>query len=196
MRRGADGVGARRRTGGANAGEPRRARRAARLAAAVAMSAVVAATAAPAAAQPANGPALVAAVGAIGVEPGQSEHSALAVELGWRFAPVLWGVQPVLTALATQDDSYYLGVGFGRDFALGSRWVAHVGFAAGAYEKGDGKELGQTLEFRSALDVGYRLSEQLRLGLTLAHLSNAGLSDVNPGIETLTLGVTWEPRRR
>ena len=79
---------------------------------------------------------------------------------------------------------------------MGRRWAAHVGFAAGAYERGNGKDLGHTLEFRSALDVSCQVREGFRVGMAVAHLSNAGLSETNPGVETLALTFAWSPRRR
>ena len=153
------------------------------------------AVASPAAAgtPPGAAPAVVVALGGIGVEPG--EDAAGALELQYRFAPAYEGVQPEVGAFVASDESAYGWLGFGRDFPFARRWVAHISFGAGAYERGDGKELGQTLEFRSAIDVAWRASERLRIGLMLAHLSNAGLSEINPGTETLTVSFAWRPRR-
>lgn len=60
-------------------------------------------------------------------------------------------------------------------------------FAVGAYEDGDGKDLGGTLEFRSAVELSYRLDDRARLGLAFDHISNASIYDDNPGTESLVL---------
>ncbi|MBT5810587.1 MAG: acyloxyacyl hydrolase, partial [Rhodospirillaceae bacterium] len=51
----------------------------------------------------------------------------------------------------------------------------------------DGKDLGNTVEFRSGVELAYRLDDRARLGVAFHHISNASLSDNNPGTETLTL---------
>ena len=141
----------------------------------------------------ATAPSLVVGLGAIGVEPG--EQRAEAVELQLRLPMRVFGLQPTVGGLLTAQDSSYGWLGFGRDFPFAQRWVARIDVGAGYYEPGEGKELGQSLEFRTGFDLSYQPSPDLRLGLQLAHLSNAGLSDINPGTETLTLSVAWSPRR-
>jgi hypothetical protein len=79
-------------------------------------------------------------------------------------------------------------LGLRRPFALGvSRWRLLPTFAVAAYDKGESKELGQTLEFRSGLELHYAFQSRQRLGLHFYHLSNASLSDVNPGSNSLVL---------
>jgi hypothetical protein len=151
---------------------------------------------APAAARPAptpEGADVVVGLGAIGVEPG--ENSAAALDLELRLRPRWQRIRPTLGILATADDTTFVRAGISRDFTL-RRWAANVGFAVGAYQQGDGKYLGQTLQFRSALDLSYALREDLRLGVAVSHLSNAGLSAINPGIETLALTLAWRPAGR
>jgi hypothetical protein len=41
------------------------------------------------------------------------------------------------------------------------------------------------VEFRSGLEVSYRLDDRSRLGLSFYHLSNGVIYDVNPGGESL-----------
>ena len=50
-----------------------------------------------------------------------------------------------------------------------------------------GLSLGFDAEFRSAIELTKRFSNDHRLGLCFAHLSNGSLSDYNPGTETLGL---------
>ena len=54
-------------------------------------------------------------------------------------------------------------------------------FAPGLYHKGDGKDLGHTLEFKSEVQLSFNLSQSSKLGLSYNHVSNASLGDKNPG---------------
>jgi hypothetical protein len=119
------------------------------------------------------------------------DSSAAVVDLEHRFAPVWRGVFPLVGGLATSDGAWHVRAGLGRDVALGERWVVTISSAAGWFDPGDGDDLGHDVEFRSALDVAYRLREDLRIGLAVAHLSNASLAEDNPGVETLSLVVSW-----
>ena len=74
------------------------------------------------------------------------------------------------------------------DIFFGRRLVVTPNFAPSLYWKGtSGKDLGHPLEFRSGLEIAYRFDDRSRLGLAVHHLSNASISDDNPGTELLTL---------
>ena len=116
-----------------------------------------------------------------------------ATELGieYRFEPFrLWrmDLNPVIGLSGTSEGNYWGYGGFRWDLPLQSeRWVTTLGFAVSAYEQGDGKDLGGVVEFRSSLDVAYRLRNGSRVGLSFYHLSNARIYDLNPGSESLVL---------
>ncbi|MDP6622047.1 MAG: acyloxyacyl hydrolase, partial [Alphaproteobacteria bacterium] len=55
------------------------------------------------------------------------------------------------------------------------------------YHRGQGKDLGHWIEFRSQLELAYRFDDRSRLGVSLSHISNASLDDNNPGTESLML---------
>lgn len=128
------------------------------------------------------------------------------VEAGWelRFAPrrfppmprFLPDVIPVTGAMATSRGTLYVYGGFRVEIPLGKRWMASPHWAAGVYyrdrEEGS-KDLGGAIEFRSGLEVSYVLTERSRLGLSLYHLSNAGIYDFNPGSESLVLTFSVRP---
>lgn len=68
--------------------------------------------------------------------------------------------------------------------ASGFRIAASV--MVGGYAVGDGgDDLGSGLEFRSRLGVSAPISDTWRAGVAVEHKSNAGLGDINPGVETL-----------
>ena len=66
--------------------------------------------------------------------------------------------------------------------------MLHVNPGAGElhpdFERGDGKELGHIIEFRSGIDLAYRRNNGSRIGAEVHHLSNASLDENNPGTET------------
>ena len=53
--------------------------------------------------------------------------------------------------------------------------------SAGIYSNGDGKDLGNDLQFKSEVNLFYSISKESRLGIGSHHISNAGLNSVNPG---------------
>lgn len=102
----------------------------------------------------------------------------------WRF-----DLKPTLGVSGNEDGAFWAYGGFRVDFALGSggNWLLTPNFAVSLYEQGDSKDLGHTLEFRSGLELARRLRNGHRLGLALYHLSNASISEDNPGEESLIL---------
>ena len=98
-----------------------------------------------------------------------------------------WYVKPFAGVMATTDAAAYVYGGFLLDVYLGRRIVFTPNVAVGLYSNGDGKDLGNTVEFRAGLELAYRLDNRARLGMAFHHISNASLSDNNPGTETLTL---------
>ncbi len=105
----------------------------------------------------------------------------------YRAAGKLWIFKPFGGLMTTTDAAVYGYGGFLVDVYFGNRVVLTPSLAAGAYSDGNGKDLGHTIEFRSALELSYRFDDRSRLGLMFYHLSNASLDDNNPGTEILSL---------
>jgi hypothetical protein len=103
-----------------------------------------------------------------------------------RFVPDLI---PVAGVMVTSKSLAYGYAGLRADLPLGDRWTLTPGFAAGIFRRGDGADLGGPVEFRSSIELAYRLGATSRVGLGFYHLSNAGLYTVNPGSESLI--VSW-----
>jgi hypothetical protein len=95
------------------------------------------------------------------------------------------GIGPVAGISANDDGAYWIYGGARRPFRLDRCW--HVGptFAAAYYEPGDGKDLGHELEFRSGLEIFCLGGSGRAFGFEFYHLSNASISDVNPGSNSL-----------
>ncbi|MEQ8369555.1 MAG: acyloxyacyl hydrolase [Alphaproteobacteria bacterium] len=106
----------------------------------------------------------------------------------FRAAPKLLGFLKPWAGLEVTSDSAVYGVaGVLTDIYFGNRWVVTPQFGAGLYADGSGKDLGHVVEFRSQLELAYRLADRSRIGLAISHISNAGLDDSNQGTEILSL---------
>jgi lipid A 3-O-deacylase len=117
----------------------------------------------------------------------EDDDRAAQFEVQYRSDLKLWVFQPMVGANVTTDGSAYVYAGVSLDIFLGNRVVLRPSFAPGLYYEGDGKDLGSVLEFRSALELGWRFDDRSRLGLEISHRSNAGIDDRNPGEESLML---------
>jgi lipid A 3-O-deacylase len=102
----------------------------------------------------------------------------------------LWFIGPALGLLATLDEAVLGYGGLYADIAIGPV-VATPMLAVGGYAKGEGKDLGGVLQFRSSITLAYEFQGGIRLGAQFAHTSNAGLEEPNPGEEEVYLTVAW-----
>lgn len=96
-------------------------------------------------------------------------------------------IVPRVGFFINNKNARYVYAGFNIDVPVAERFFITPGFAVGAYAKGDGKSLGGTLEFRSSIELSYKLMNQNRVGIAFSHISNAGIYHKNPGIEDLIL---------
>ncbi|NDV02216.1 acyloxyacyl hydrolase [Pseudoroseicyclus tamaricis] len=106
--------------------------------------------------------------------------------------PLRYGpVQPVLGVALAEDGSAWVGAG--------GAWTAHApgdwgyvqfSLMPGLHHEGAGPRLGQSLEFRSGIELGVESPGGIRYAISFDHRSNADLSPVNPGLETLQFRVS------
>ena len=97
---------------------------------------------------------------------------------------------PVAGLSATSEESLWAYGGLRWELGLG-RWLVIPNLAFTLYEQGDGKDLGGVVQFRSGLEVAYRLANGDRVGLLFYHLSNARIYELNPGSEALVITWSW-----
>jgi lipid A 3-O-deacylase len=105
----------------------------------------------------------------------------------YRFNQKLFIFKPFLGVLGTTDRAFYGYGGFLVDIYLGNRWVLMPNAAVGYYSKGNGKDLGNHVEFRTGGEFAYRFDDRSRLGVSFNHISNASLGKNNPGEEEMAL---------
>ena len=89
-------------------------------------------------------------------------------------------LSPVSGAFMTGKSSVYLYTGIEAQYGLGPLKIL-PSFTPGYYEKGDGKDLGSALEFKSEIKIGFDIFENSQLGFSYSHISNNDWGDTNPG---------------
>ena len=89
-------------------------------------------------------------------------------------------INPIVGGLVTAESATMFYGGFETN--LGSDLIyLNISSSTGIYNNGNGKELGNTIQFKSEVNLFYSLSEKTRIGIGSHHISNAGLNSVNPG---------------
>ena len=103
-------------------------------------------------------------------------------------------LKPFFGLELTSDSASYFLTGIYFEDNLGelfennkSRYYFTPSFGAGFYDDGSGKKLGNTIEFRTSLEISYELKNNNRIGISLSHISNANLGNKNPGAEILSI---------
>tara|TARA_B110001452_G_scaffold196244_1_gene166229 strand:- start:445 stop:960 length:516 start_codon:yes stop_codon:yes gene_type:complete len=89
-------------------------------------------------------------------------------------------LSPVSGALITGDNASYFYTGVQAEYKMGNINLT-PSFTPGYYNKGDGKDLGHVLEFKSEVQVSLELPKNSELGFSYNHVSNASLGKKNPG---------------
>ena len=95
-------------------------------------------------------------------------------------------LNPVIGGFVTAKSATMLYSGFETNIGQDSIYL-NLSSSAGIYSNGDGKDLGNALQFKSEVNLFYRLGKSSSIGLGSHHISNAGLSSVNPGTNNFYL---------
>ena len=90
--------------------------------------------------------------------------------------------KPVTGAFTTGKSSVYFYTGIEGQYGIGPLKIL-PSFTPGYYEKGDGKDLGSVLEFKSEVKVGFDIFENSKLSYSYSHISNNDWGDTNPGTD-------------
>ena len=106
-------------------------------------------------------------------------------------------IKPFAGFEGTSDSATYFLVGIYLDDNVGilftgekSNILVTPSFGFGYYDDGDGKKLGNNIEFRTTIEVSYEFQNKNRVGLSYGHISNANIGDQNPGVEIL--GISYQ----
>ncbi len=100
----------------------------------------------------------------------------------------VWRLKPFLGSAVTGRESAYLYGGLRLDLHLAPRLIVAPNFALAGYFHGDGKRLGSPIEFRSGVEIDWRMATGLRVGVAYHHLSHwIFFGSKNPGTEVLAI---------
>ena len=92
-------------------------------------------------------------------------------------------ISPITGGFITENSAVYVYTGFEWNVDMGALTFT-PSFAPGLYHKGDGKDLGSPLEFKSEVQLSIDLLPGTTLGYSQSHISNADLGDTNPGADS------------
>lgn len=110
--------------------------------------------------------------------------------LEFRFDQSVLYWHPLVGAFITNKGSVYGYGGFRLELPIGKHLLILPNAAVGYYEKGDGKDLGSHIEFKTGVEIDIVFANGIRVGPVFDHVSNAGISKKNPGEENLLLMVS------
>ena len=80
---------------------------------------------------------------------------------------------------------FYTGIYY--NFSLYDIILITPSFAPGLYLENKSKKLHHPVEFRSQIEVSVKLLGKTRVGISFNHISNAGLGEENPGVESFAV---------
>ena len=89
---------------------------------------------------------------------------------------------PVSGGFVTGDNSVYLYTGIEGQYGVGPLKIL-PSFTPGVYEKGNGKDLGSVLEFKSEIKIGFDIFEDSKIGYSYSHISNNDWGNKNQGTD-------------
>ena len=103
-------------------------------------------------------------------------------------------LKPFAGVELTSDSAFYLISGIYLEDNIGdlvtgkdSKWNFTPSFGVGYYDDGNGKKLGNKVEFRTTLEFSYQLENKDRIGISFGHISNANIGNKNPGAEIISI---------
>jgi hypothetical protein len=126
-------------------------------------------------------------------EPGHEDRDKGGAGIGrveLRFNQEFLRIRPFIGVEANTDSATYVYGGGMFDVHFGEHFILSPNAAVGAYFNGDGRDMGSTLEFRTGVEAAWQFDNKMRIGAAFHHISNAGIGDVNPGVEELTLNLS------
>ncbi len=80
----------------------------------------------------------------------------------------------------------YLYTGVEANYNIGPLKIK-PSFTPGYYDAGDGKDLGQALEFKSEIKLDFNIFENSKIGYSYSHISNNDWGDTNPGTDNQSI---------
>lgn len=122
-------------------------------------------------------------------------HSGGLIQFEYKLGKYWFGhIRPQASLAIPELRSLFFSVGLAFEIYLGDKFVLSPNFSPGLYYKGRGRDLGCPLEFRSCFEAAYVLNNGARFGSQFYHISNASISNRNPGENAWTLFLAFPLR--
>ena len=103
-------------------------------------------------------------------------------------------LKPFAGIETTSKSAYYILGGVYLEDNLGqifigkkSNFIFTPMFGTGYYDDGNGKKLGNKIEFRTTFEISYEMQNKNRIGFSFSHISNANIGNINSGVEIISL---------
>ncbi len=102
--------------------------------------------------------------------------------------------QPTVGASLTSDNDFWIGAGgkWSTERVTDSPIFIELSLMPGIYVSDEGPDLGFPLQWRGALGAGINFGDTASLSVFFDHRSNANATEVNPGIETLGIRLSYQ----
>lgn len=104
----------------------------------------------------------------------------------YRLGRKVLAIGPALGLTGNADGGIFGYLGLYLDLGIGPLRLTPM-LAAGGYREGSSEDLGGIFQFRQSVALAWQFDNGHRLGLKIAHISNADLHETNPGAEDLML---------
>ena len=108
----------------------------------------------------------------------------------YRFGKKILFLNPITGAMLNTDGGFFIFTGILMDIPLTNFLILTPSFAPGYYNKGKGKDLFYSLEFRTKIELSSKLTNDIRIGISISHISNVSLGPPNPGVENFAINFT------
>ena len=115
-----------------------------------------------------------------------------AVGLEYRFrSDNRFHLVPSVGFIVTEGAAAYVSGDVRTELWLDDRWVISPKLGYGIFLENEILSLGHDIEFRTGVEIERRLPDGVRIGLGFFHLSNAGISERNPGTEAIVVSISF-----
>ena len=102
---------------------------------------------------------------------------------------IIGKLSPVTGGFITDKDSIFIYTGVQIQYKIGYLKIT-PSFAPGYYEKGDGKDLGMSVEFQSKIKLSFDFFKDTKVSYSYSHISNNDWGNINPGVNNETISFT------
>lgn len=117
----------------------------------------------------------------------QQESTAFEGRIEYRGPEFYSDFKPLTGAMFNTDGALHLFAGLFIDIPIFDFLYFSPSFAPGIYFHDESKDLNFLLEFRSQLELVFLMGNDIKVGISFNHISNASLGNTNPGVESIAL---------